>query len=173
MFNEACVFMLLFVLITPLMHSWCWITYFWLSQRMKEEKKKKRHIHSTVWLSRTKLVEDCVLAVCVEFSPDEIPVSRVTLFPANPTIPLNCTQHKAVMNLSPPATLSWTAGSLSSQSSTVTASCAQPGFPFCRLSPKTKRVVSMLSENYSAQDISPSYLHMLKATFLPESSPFG
>lgn len=40
-------------------------------------------------------------------------------------------------------------------------------------SPKTKRVVSMLSENYSVQDVSPSYLPMLKDTFLPKSLPFG
>lgn len=75
----------------------------------------------------------------------------------------------------PPVILSWAAGSLFSESSMVTASCAQPGFPFWSLSLKTKRVVSMLSENYSVQDISSSYL-LLKDTFLVVTvwvSPFA
>lgn len=127
----------------------------------------------SVWLSKTHLVEDCLLAaVCGKFSQMKS-LSAVSSYSRPTQNPSELYEHKAVMNLSPPVILSWAAGSLSSQSHTVTTSCAQPGFPFCSLSLKTKRVVSMLSENYSAQDVSPSYLPMLKATFLPKSAPFG
>lgn len=131
------------------------------------ESADKKEKSSTVWLSKTHLVEDCLLAaVCVASSARWNPCQPCHLIPSQPQNPAELYEHKAVMNLSPPVILSWAAGSLSSQSGTVTASCAQPGFPFCSPPPKTKRVVSMLSENYSVQDVSPSYLPMLKATFL-------
>lgn len=126
-----------------------------------------------VWLSKTHLVKNCLLsAVCGKFSQMKS-LSAVSSYSWPTQNPSELYEHKAVMNLSPPVILSWAPGSLSSQSDAVTASCAQPGFPFCGLSLKTKSVVSMLSENYSVQDISPSYLPTLKATFLPKSVPFG
>lgn len=85
------------------------------------------------------------LRVCVwQVHPDEI------LSAVSPQNPSELYEHKAVMNLSPPVILSWAAGGLHSQSRAATASCALSGFFFF---PKTKRVVLMLSENYSVQDV--------------------
>lgn len=147
------------------MYSLCCTTYGWVSGQ-----KKQKQLFDFPRRILSRIVS---LLQCVASSARWNPCQLCHLIPGQPHNPSELYEHKAVMNLSPPVILSWAAGSLSSQSSKVNASCAQPGFPFCSLSPKTKRVVSMLSENYSVQDVSPSYLLMLKATFLPKSAPFG
>lgn len=155
--------LLLFLIILMYSCHVVWPNFHWV-----RDQKKSFYL----WLSKTHLVKNCLLAaVCGKFSQMKS-LSAMSSYSWPTQNPSELYEHKAVMNLSPPVILSWAPGSLSSQSNTVTASCAQPGFPFC-LSLKAESVVSMLSENYSVQDISPSYLPMLKATFLPKSVPFG
>lgn len=139
--------------------------FFFLFTGKNEEKQKLL----TVWLSQNmRLVKDCLFAAaCGKFSEMKSlsavsPYSWPTLKSAR--IVWRQSRYEFVTPPSP-VILSWAAGSLFSESSMVTASCALPGFPFWSLSLKTKRVVSMLSENYSVQDISSSYL-LLKDTFL-------
>lgn len=133
-------------------HSPCCVNYLRLSQWTKGKKRKESSLFDFPRRILSRIVS---LLQCVAGSARWNPCQPCHLIPGQPQNPSELYEHKAVMNLSPPVILSGAAGSLSSQSGAVAASCAQPGFPFCSLSPKTKRVVSMLSENYSVQDVSP------------------
>lgn len=142
---------LLFLITLLSIHHAAWIIFGWVSG----QKEKKRKESSLFDFPRRILSRIVSLLQCVAGSARWNPCQPCHLIPGQPQNPSELYEHKAVMNLSPPVILSGAAGSLSSQSGAVAASCAQPGFPFCSLSPKTKRVVSMLSENYSVQDVSP------------------
>ncbi len=82
-------FKLLLFLLTLLMYSPCCTTYLWLSQQTKKKNLPLFDFPRRILLRIVSLLQ-CVWQV----QPDEIPVSRVTLFPANPRIPLNCTNTK-------------------------------------------------------------------------------
>lgn len=79
-------FKLLLFLLTILMYSPC--IFGWVSRQ------KKKNLPLFDFPGRILLRIVSLLQCVWQVQPDEIPVSRVTLFPANPRIPLNCTNTK-------------------------------------------------------------------------------
>lgn len=81
---------LLFLITLLSIHHAAWIIFGWVSGQ-KEKKEKNLHCLTFQDASCRGLSPCCSVW---QVQPDEIPVSRVTLFPANPRIPLNCMNTK-------------------------------------------------------------------------------
>lgn len=130
------------------------------------ESSYKKQKYSIVWLSQhTHLVEGCLLAaVCGKFSEMKSLSAMLPYSWATPeSLWIVWTQSRYEFVTSRHFYLGLQAVFSHKAAQWLQAALSQV-FLSVAFFPKTKRVVSMLSENYSLQDVSPSYL-LLKATF--------
>lgn len=117
---------------------------------------------------KTHLVGDCLLtAVCGRFSQMKS-LSAVSPYsrPAPESLRIVRTQSRYEFVTSCHFILGCRQSSLTKRRRGCKL-CSARFFPPVAFSPEKLKVVSMLSENYSVQDIGPSYLSTLKDTFLP------
>lgn len=131
--------------------------------RKNNQKKKIFHCFTFSEHPSGKALSLCCSVPHVE--TDEIPVSCVTLLSAVPKVSLNCKNTKPLWICHLPSLyLELQAGLLlrkqrdGSKLRSARFSFLLPFSEKEKKKKKTKRVVSMLSGNYTAQDISPSYL---------------
>lgn len=135
---------------------------FWLSHLTNKQKTTIFHCLTFPAHTSCRGLSPCCSVWQVQL--DEIPVSCVTLFLGNPRVPLNCMNTKPLWICHLPSFYLGLQAVFSHKAAQWLRAALSQVFLSVAFIPKTKRVVSMLSENYSLQDVSPSYL-LLKATF--------